>query len=109
MPHDPVYYGRGVRRVERLLASDMYPQFFGLDKLPFRLRPDPDFLYAGDGYMRARAQLITALRSEARAVLLMGPPGVGKTLLLEALLSETSGQFAVCRINQPHLPATALV
>jgi type II secretory pathway predicted ATPase ExeA len=87
----------------------MYPQFFGFDKLPFRLRPDPDFLYSGQEYQRARAQLLAALQRGARIVLLMGPPGVGKTLLLEDVLGEVKGQFSLCRINQPHISATELL
>jgi len=38
----------------------MYPQFFGFHKLPFRLRPDPDFLYSGKEYLQARAAVIAA-------------------------------------------------
>lgn len=87
----------------------MYPQFFGLDKLPFRLRPDLDFLYPGQEYVRARSNLLAALRSGARLILFTGPPGVGKTLLLEDLLREISGQFALCRINQPHVSPTELL
>ena len=87
----------------------MYPQFFGFDKLPFRLRPDPDFLFSGHEYLRARGQVLAALQRGPRVVLLMGPPGVGKTLLLEDVLGEIKGQFALCRINQPHISATELL
>ncbi|HEV7611464.1 MAG TPA: AAA family ATPase [Steroidobacteraceae bacterium] len=87
----------------------MYPQFFGLNKLPFRLRPDPDFLYPGQEYVRARGSLLAALRGGSRVVLFMGPPGTGKTLLLEDLLREISGQFALCRINQPQVSPTELL
>jgi general secretion pathway protein A len=87
----------------------MYPQFFGFDKLPFRLRPDPDFLYSGQEYLRARAQVLAALQRGPRIVLLMGPPGVGKTLLLEDVLGEVKAQFSLCRINQPHISATELL
>lgn len=87
----------------------MYPQFFGFDKLPFRLRPDPDFLFSGQEYLRARGKVLAALQRGPRVVLLVGPPGVGKTLLLEDVLGEVKGQFALCRINQPHISATELL
>jgi general secretion pathway protein A len=87
----------------------MYPQFFGFHKLPFRLRPDPDFLYLGKEYLLARGAMIAAIRGNTRVVLFLGPPGVGKTLLLDDVLHEISGQFAACRINQPHISATELL
>ena len=87
----------------------MYPQFFGFDKLPFRLRPDPDFLYSGHEYLRARSKVLDDLRGKSRVVCLTGPAGVGKTLLLEEVLREIGGQFGLCRINQPHISATELL
>jgi general secretion pathway protein A len=95
--NEPVYY------------LHMYPQFFGIDKLPFRLRPDADFLYSGEEYLRARVNILAALHGSSRVVLLMGPPGVGKTMLLEDVLREITGQFVPCRINQPHISATELL
>jgi type II secretory pathway predicted ATPase ExeA len=87
----------------------MYPQFFGFTKLPFRLRPDPEFLFSGQSYVQTRASVLSALRGSSRLVLLLGPPGVGKTLLLEDVMGEVTGQFAICRINQPHISATELI
>lgn len=87
----------------------MYPQFFGFTKLPFRLRPDPEFLFSGQSYVQTRASVLAGLRGGSRLVLLLGPPGVGKTLLLEDVMGEVAGQFATCRINQPHISATELI
>ena len=87
----------------------MYPQFFGFTKLPFRLRPDPEFLFSGQSYVQTRASVLSALRGGSTLVLLLGPPGVGKTLLLEDVMGEVAGQFATCRINQPHISATELI
>ncbi|HEY4970293.1 MAG TPA: FHA domain-containing protein, partial [Steroidobacteraceae bacterium] len=78
-------------------------------KLPFRLRPDPDFLYLGKEYLHARSAVTAAIRGDTRVVLFLGPPGVGKTLLLDDVLHEISGHFAACRINQPHISATELL
>ncbi len=87
----------------------MYPQFFGFTKLPFRLRPDPEFLFSGQSYVQTRASVLSGLRGGSRLVLLLGAPGVGKTLLLEDVMGEVAGQFATCRINQPHISATELI
>jgi general secretion pathway protein A len=87
----------------------MYPQFFGLDRLPFRLRPDPAFLYSGVEYVLARAKLLAGIHGHSRLNLLIGRPGVGKTLLLEDVLGEIAGKLALYRINQPHISATELL
>lgn len=87
----------------------MYPQFFGFDKLPFRLRPDPDFLYSGREYLRARVKLLNCLHGRSQLLILTGPAGVGKTMLLEDVLHDIAGHFAVCRINQPHISAAELL
>ncbi|MHB8726469.1 MAG: FHA domain-containing protein [Casimicrobiaceae bacterium] len=87
----------------------MYPQFFGFDKLPFRLRPDSEFLYAGTEYSRARAKVLADLKGRARLILLTGPAGAGKTLLLDDVLGEIQSRYTLCRINQPHISATELL
>src|ERR1700733_126026 len=87
----------------------MYPQFFGFEKLPFRLLPDLDSLYSGHEYRRVRGELLAALGTGPRGGLLMGPPGVGKTLLLEDLLGQVAARFALCRINQPHVSPVELL
>jgi general secretion pathway protein A len=87
----------------------MYPQFFGLEKLPFRLRPDPDCRYAGYEYRQARTSLLDALGSDARMVSLKGGPGVGKTLLLEDILGELPDRTLSCRINQPLIAASEVL
>jgi general secretion pathway protein A len=89
--------------------EEMYPQFFGFEKLPFRLRPDSEFLFLSSEYSGARANVIAGLKSRARPILLMGPAGVGKTLLLEDVLREIKSGFTLCRINQPHISATELL
>jgi general secretion pathway protein A len=46
-----------------------------------------------------------ALRDRSRVILLLGPAGVGKTLLLDDVLEDLGGEFSICRINQPRLSA----
>ena len=87
----------------------MYPEYFGFEKLPFRLRPDPEFLYPGHEYLRARTQLLVDLMATSRLILLSGAPGVGKTTLLEDVVRELAGHFDVCTINQPRISPVELI
>lgn len=86
----------------------MYPQFFGFDRLPFRLRPDPDFLYAGAEYVNAKTQVLDALAGTSQVVYLVGPSGVGKTLLIEGAIRDVANRYLLCRINQPLLSPAEL-
>jgi general secretion pathway protein A len=87
----------------------VYPQFFGLTKLPFRLRPDADFLYPGAEYLRARGKLMTALEAAHRVLLLLGHGGLGKTLLVDDVLEALGADGRCCRINQPRISASELL
>lgn len=87
----------------------MYTDWFKLRKLPFRLRPDPDFLYL-DG---AAGQVLQALRAavakSAGMTCLLGDAGMGKTTVLHALAAEYQGSAPVGRIQQPHLTAAEMM
>jgi type II secretory pathway predicted ATPase ExeA len=66
----------------------MYDSFFGLTGLPFRLIPDPSFLFVGKGHRDAVDALQQGLAAGARVVVLTGEVGAGKTTLLQALLAK---------------------
>jgi type II secretory pathway predicted ATPase ExeA len=92
-----------------IIPGIVYAQFFGLNRLPFRLRPDAEFLYSGAEYLRARASLLKGLKERARVLLLLGPPGVGKTMLLDDVLKILGTVCLPCRINQPQISAKELL
>ena len=66
----------------------MYDSFFGLTGLPFRLIPDPCFLFIAKGHREAFAALQEGLAAGARILVLTGEVGAGKTTLLQALLKS---------------------
>jgi len=77
----------------------MYTDWFHLRRLPFRLRPDPEFLYLTGSPLRVREGLRgTALR-QTGLVLLLGGPGVGKTTLLHVLAQDIAGRREVARLQ----------
>jgi general secretion pathway protein A len=64
----------------------MYNAFFGLDADPFRINPDPRFLYLSESHREALATLVYAVHERKGFVVLTGEVGTGKTTILNALL-----------------------
>jgi len=66
----------------------MYNGFFGLEEDPFRVNPDPRFLYLSDSHREALATLVYAVQQRKGFIALTGEVGTGKTTLLNALLEK---------------------
>ncbi len=66
----------------------MYNAFFGFDADPFRVNPDPRFLYMSEGHAEALATLLYAVQERKGFITLTGEVGVGKTTILNALLAK---------------------
>src|SRR5438309_378937 len=64
----------------------MYEHFFGLADAPFRLTPDPRYLFLSPKHAEALAHLKLGLRESSGSVCLPGDVGPGKTTQLRALL-----------------------
>jgi general secretion pathway protein A len=66
----------------------MYEQFYGLEKPPFSLTPDPRFLYMTEAHQNARAGLMYSILSKKGFTVLTGDAGTGKTTLLRAVINS---------------------
>jgi general secretion pathway protein A len=66
----------------------MYIDFFGLQKLPFNLTPDPAFLFLPQKHSEALAGLSYAVLERKGFVVLTGDAGTGKTTLINSVLSR---------------------
>jgi len=87
----------------------MYESFFGLTGPPFRLIPDPSFLFIGKGHRDAFAALRVGLATGARVMVLTGEVGAGKTTLLQALLASADPAATLtAHISTAHLDAETL-
>ena len=64
----------------------MYNSFFGFDTDPFRVNPDPRFLYFSESHNEALATLIYAIRERKGFIVLTGAVGTGKTTVVNATL-----------------------
>lgn len=66
----------------------MYKDFFGLQKLPFNLTPDPAFLFLPAKHREALAGLTYAVFERKGFVVLTGDAGTGKTTLINSFFSR---------------------
>jgi general secretion pathway protein A len=64
----------------------MYKAFYGLQRNPFEITPDPSFLFPTKRHNEALAALYYGVRRHKGFVVLTGEVGTGKTLLLRCLL-----------------------
>ena len=66
----------------------MYTEFFGLQKLPFNLTPDPAFLFLPTKHREALAGLTYAVLERKGFVVLTGDAGTGKTTLINSVFNR---------------------
>jgi general secretion pathway protein A len=87
----------------------MYLELFKLHELPFRLSPDPQFLYLSKQHARAKAYMESTIWFTAWFVVITGEIGAGKTTLIETFLRELTADVVVAQINQTQLSPTAFL
>jgi general secretion pathway protein A len=87
----------------------MYEQFFGLADEPFRLTPDPHYLYLSAKHAEALAHLRLGLTESSGFVCITGEVGTGKTTLLRTFLAELGPDVAAAYALTPPLSALDLL
>jgi general secretion pathway protein A len=87
----------------------MYLELFKLHELPFRLSPDPQFLYLSKQHARAKAYMESTIWFTDGFVVITGEIGSGKTTLIETFLRELQTDAVVAQINQTQLSPTAFL
>ena len=83
----------------------MYLDLFKLKELPFRLSPDPQFLYLSKQHARAKAYMESTIWFTDGFVVITGEIGAGKTTLIESFLKEIQTDVVVAQINQTQVTA----
>jgi general secretion pathway protein A len=76
----------------------MYTDFFYLERQPFSLTPDPEFLYLTKQHQEALAGLAYAILGCKGFVVLTGDAGTGKTTLLMRTMQQLTDGRAQCSI-----------
>lgn len=83
----------------------MYLDLFKLKELPFRLSPDPQFLYLSKQHARAKAYMESTIWFTDGFVVITGEIGAGKTTLIESFLKEIQADVVVAQVNQTQVSA----
>lgn len=82
----------------------MYKQFFGLDRNPFDLSPDPYFVFPTDRTKEVFAAVYYAVARRKGFVVVTGEVGTGKTLMIRCLLKILKRQeVAFSNVFNPKL------
>jgi general secretion pathway protein A len=66
----------------------MYEKFFGFTENPFKVTPDPRFLYLSPDHQEALASMIYGITERRGFISIIGEIGIGKTTLIHTLFKE---------------------
>jgi general secretion pathway protein A len=83
-----------------------YLEHFALSEQPFRLTPDPDFLYWSKQHARAKAYMESTIWLADGFVVITGEIGAGKTTLLQAFLADLDDDVVYAVVSQTQLTPT---
>jgi general secretion pathway protein A len=87
----------------------MYTRFFGFKERPFKLVPNPAYLYLSKGHEEALAHLQCAIVHEDGFVAITGEVGTGKTTLCRSFLENLGKEVEAAYIFNPRLDAVGLL
>lgn len=83
-----------------------YLEHYKLDRPPFGLTPDPDFVYWSKQHARAKAYMESTIWLSDGFVVITGEIGSGKTTLLQSFLAELEDDVVYAVVSQTQLNAT---
>jgi len=83
-----------------------YLAHFKLAEQPFRLTPDPEFIYWSKQHARAKAYMESTIWLADGFVVITGEIGSGKTTLLQSFLSELEDDVVFAVVSQTQLTPT---
>ena len=87
----------------------MYEAFYGFRENPFRLTPDPDYLFLSANHQEALGHLLFGANEGNGVVVVTGEIGTGKTTLLRTLVRNLGPDTILAYIFNPALSALELL
>ena len=88
----------------------MYLNFYNLKKEPFKIAPDPEFLFLSPSHREALASIMYGVEQRKGFITITGEVGVGKTSVLRYYLEQVDkANLKAVYIFNPNLSFTALL
>ncbi|MCJ7541575.1 MAG: AAA family ATPase, partial [Desulfobacterales bacterium] len=87
----------------------MYKNFFGFNERPFKLVPNPAYLFLSRSHEEALAHLTYAVIQGEGFMEITGEVGTGKTTLCRAFLEHLSDDTKAAYIFNPNLDSVELL
>jgi len=87
----------------------MYQKFFRLKENPFKLAPNPDYLFLGSDHEEALAHLKYGIWQGEGFISITGKQGVGKTITCMAFIASLDDKTEVAYISNPILSSKQLL
>lgn len=87
----------------------MYVDYFQLNRRPFELLPDSDFLYLTPQHAKAIANIEFALMNRDSFVIITGEVGIGKTTILNKMARELPDSLVLARVTHTTLSPVELL
>lgn len=86
----------------------MYKDYFGLAELPFKIIPDPRFLWYSEHHLEAKNKILYHITESAGPIYLLADVGTGKSTLARRILQELSSDSTkqVMYVFAPKLPTS---
>lgn len=86
----------------------MYAKYFGLAELPFRITPDPRFLWYSDQHQNAKEKILYHITQSVGPIYLLADIGTGKTTLAKRIIEELSSdeRYKIVFAPSPNLKST---
>jgi len=99
----------GRQALLRVDLLDSYREFFGFERSPFSICPDPEFFFFSRSAAEALNHLRYGIYEGLGFTMIVGEPGTGKSMLLRYFLSKVGEDLRIAHIPDPRLSRRELL
>src|SRR5512139_669213 len=87
----------------------MYEQYYGFQRKPFDLLPNPDFLFLSETHKKAITHLNYGLAERSGFILLTGEVGSGKTTVIRGFMRKLGQKVRTASVFNTKVTAEELL